>query len=125
MKTITIERQLVNITALDEALENTLADKYLGLSVHNGMVRVHLQDDTSDALVLEAETVVQLHDPTQLTANQQAEIARRQALMQARADNSGNLDVGAYDLTDPLVQQLARKLRWIEQEIRDLRDLQV
>lgn len=123
MKTITIERQQTNITALDEMLETTLTDQYLGLSVHNGLVRVHLLDTTPSDVVRQAEALVQAHDPSQLTIGQQAEIAKRQVLLQSRVDNISNLDVGAYNSSDPLLQQLAQKLSWLEQEIRDLRDM--
>ena len=61
MKTITIARQQTNITALDEALENVLGACYLGLSVHNGEVRVHLLHETPSELVHQAEEIVRWH----------------------------------------------------------------
>jgi 23S rRNA maturation mini-RNase III len=123
MKTITIAREQTNITALDEALENVLLANYLGLSVHNSEVRVHLLRETPSDLVRQAEEIVQKHDPSQLTLGQQAEISKRQSLLQARNANPNTLDTIAYNGTDPLLQQLAHKLHWLEQEIRDLRDL--
>ena len=123
MKTITIAREQTNITALDEALDTLLANFYLGLSVYNGEVRVHLVRETPSELVRQAEQIVQNHDPSQLTLGQQAEIIKRQNLLQARTANPTLLDTVAYTGTDPLVQQLAYKLHWLEQEIRDLRDL--
>ena len=123
MTTITIAREQTNITALDETLDKLLTDYYLGLSVHNGAVRVHLLDETPSDLVHLAEQIVQSHDPSQLTLGQQAEISKRQSLLQARNATPTALDTIAYDGTDPLLQQLANKLHWLEQEIRDLRDL--
>jgi len=123
MKTITIAREQTNITALDEALENALGENYLGLSAYGGEVRVHLLRETSDADVLQAQQIVHDHDPAQLTMGQQAEITRRQNLLQARADNPALLDTATYAASDPLLQELAHKLNWLEQEIRDLRDL--
>ena len=123
MKTITIARANTNITALDEALETTLGNDYLGLSVHNEEVRVHLTDETPSSAVRQAEQIVQNHDPSQLTVRQQAEIAQREMLLQSRADNPQPLDTTAYTGSDALIQQLAHKLHWLEQEIRDLRDL--
>ena len=123
MKTITIAREQTNITALDEALENVLLAYYLGLSVYNGEVRVHLLHETPSELVQQAEQIVQNHDPSQLTLGQQVEIIKRQNLLQARNANPSLLDTVAYNGTDPLLQQLAYKLHWLEQEIRDLRDL--
>jgi hypothetical protein len=123
MKTITIARQDTNITALDEALETQLGTDYLGLSVHHGEVRVHLLDETPSELVRQAEQIVQNHDSSLLTVEQQAEIMQRQNLLQARSENPQVLDAVAYDSSDALMQQLAYKVRWLEQEIRDLRDL--
>jgi hypothetical protein len=123
MKTITIPRQQVNITALDETLENALAENYLGLSVYGGEVRVHLVRETPTEQVQQAEQIVRDHDPTQLTPEQQAELLQRQNLLQARADNPTLLDIDGYSSSDTLIQQLAYKIQWLEQEIRDLRDL--
>ena len=123
MKTITIARANTNITALDEALETALGNDYLGLSVHNEEVRVHLTDETPSAAVRQAEQIVQNHDPSQLTVRQQAEITQREMLLQSRADNPQALDTTVYAGSDSLIQQLAYKLHWLEQEIRDLRDL--
>ena len=123
MKTITIAREQTNITALDEALSLALSADYLGLSVHAGQVRVHLEDSTPFEHIQQAEQIVRDHDPAKLTVTQQAEITQRQNLLQARTDNQSPLDITAYDTSDSLVQQLAYKLHWLEQEIRDLRDL--
>ncbi|MDQ7025275.1 MAG: hypothetical protein Q9P01_05050 [Anaerolineae bacterium] len=123
MKTITIPRQDTNITALDESLEAQLGTDYLGLSVHHGEVRVHLADETPSDTVRQAEEIVQNHDSSRLTVEQQAEIMQRQNLLQARSENPQVLDTVAYDSSDALMQQLAYKVRWLEQEIRDLRDL--
>lgn len=123
MKTITIARQDTNITALDESLETLLVDYYLGLSVHHGEVRVHLVNETPSESVQQAEQIVQNHDPSLLTVEQQTEITQRQNLLQARVENPQLLDTIAYDSSDALTQQLAHKINWLEQEIRDLRDL--
>jgi hypothetical protein len=100
-----------------------LVDFYLGLSVHNGEVRVHLLDETTAEAERHAEQIVQNHDPTLLTIGQQTEITRRKNLVESRTENQQILDTVAYDGSDALMQQLARKLQWLEQEIRDLRGL--
>jgi hypothetical protein len=86
-------------------------------------VRVHLVRETPTEQVQQAEQIVRDHDPTQLTPEQQAELLQRQNLLQARADNPTLLDIDGYSSSDTLIQQLAYKIQWLEQEIRDLRDL--
>ncbi len=70
MKTISIPRQSTNVTALDDALQSALADNYLGISIHDGTVRVHLLDETPSEQVQQAGQLVANHDPAQLTAEQ-------------------------------------------------------
>lgn len=62
------------------------------------------------------------HDASVLTADQTDEAQRRQRLQAARESNRNNLDaegISTADLTS--LKQVARKVAWLEQEIRDLR----
>lgn len=54
-------------------------------------------------------------------ARKTAEDARRDKLAQLRAENAADLDLDKFGRESPL-DELARKLAWLEQEIRDLRN---
>lgn len=121
MQNITIERSNINVEALDELLRATLGADYLGLSTRSGEITLHLVDSTTAADVEAATQLVQLHDESLLTTEQQEQIARGAEIDSARLVFTEALDLAQFDLSDPSVQQLAARLRWIEQEIRALR----
>jgi hypothetical protein len=54
---------------------------------------------------------------------QQAEAQRQAALEQVRAANATPLNVSDYSGQTTLIQTLAQKISWLEQEIRGLRGL--
>lgn len=123
MKTLTIYRQNINVPALDAALRSGLGSQYGGLSTYPDAVLVYLGDETPFAQEQQAEQIVIDHDPSILTAGQQAELDQQQALAQFRANNPTALNLSAYDGTAAEVQTLAAKIAWLEREIRDLRGL--
>lgn len=123
MKDITIDRiNAVNLLALDAALRSGLGSSVLGLT-HNGQsVTIHLADDTPPGKIKQAQTIVQSHDPAQLTPEQQADILKQAKLEQARKDLAATeLDLKPFEGKDVLLEQLAKKVAWLEQEINALR----
>lgn len=52
-----------------------------------------------------------------------AEDAKKSELAQKRSDNAGKIDLEDYRGASPQLQALARKIAWLEAEIRDLRYL--
>lgn len=123
MKDVTIDQiSTVNLLALDSALRTTLGNSVIGLT-HNGQsVIVHLTDDAPPGKVAQAHALVQSHDPSQLTPDQQADILKQAKLEQARKDFAASeLDLKIYEGKDALLEQLAKKVAWLEREINALR----
>lgn len=52
-----------------------------------------------------------------------AEAAEKAELQQKRSDSAGKIDMEDYRGASPQVQALARKIAWLEAEVRDLRFL--
>jgi len=115
--------QAINVRSLDAELRDVVGIGYIGLSTRLSDVIVFFEDDTTSELVRQAADVVANHDASILTAEQEAEIAREQALATARNRYPDALDPALFDSSPVDVQALAERLAWLEQEIRDLRDL--
>ncbi len=83
-------------------------------------VTVFLSNTLSDFTDL--DVLMATHDPQQLTADQLARQDRQQKLLAARRDFQGSeLDPADYVGESALLQVLARKIAWLEQEIASLR----
>ncbi len=123
MSPVIVPRRLINRPALENDLITALDDYYSGLSTAPGEVRVHLTCATPPELVAVARTIVQEHDPYHLTDTQQQTAHQHATLQRARDANSTPLDLTDYDYADGIIRNLAKKIHWLEQEIRDLRDL--
>ena len=112
MKNVIVERQNINTQALDGELRAALGALVYGISASRGQVVVHLDSAASAQDEAQAEQIVIDHDASQLTAEQQA-----QADLEAERDSYASpLDPQAISLED-----LASRVAWLEQEIRDLR----
>lgn len=123
MKTIAIQRDRVNVEALEAELLIALGAAYLGLSRRAQVVRVHLAAATPSNLVRQAQRIVTNHDPEQLTPRQQRRLELMRMLQDARRANAANLDLRLYADAPEIIRTLALKIAWLEQEIRDLRSL--
>ena len=121
MREITIQREIINFEALDAALRAELGEQLVGISTGPSGVTVYLTDNVTDEQEAEARDIVEDHDPTQLTSEQQAEIDRQQQLQQARDDNAEPLPLDNYAAEPSLIQELAQRIAWLELEIADLR----
>jgi hypothetical protein len=121
MQDITIAQKPVNIEALDADLRAALGSTVAGISTGPYGVEVHLSDDATPTQLNQARSIVQAHDATKLSAQQQAEVQREAQLEQARQDNATSLNVSDYSGQNALIQKLAQKIAWLEQEIADLR----
>lgn len=123
MKEIIVPKNPINTSVLDAELRSNLEADYLGLSTLLGDVIVFLEDSASGEAVQEAEALVLAHDASFLSVEQQAELARQQALVTARSAHTESLDLDAFEASAQDVQTLASYLAWLELEIRDLRGL--
>lgn len=122
MLEINLEREPVNVEALDNGLRAGLGSVFIGVSTADKRVTVFLSDAATPAQQKQARTLVSTHDPSQLTPRQQAEALRKQKLAQTRRDyGAADLDASAYDAQPALVRALAQKLAWLEQELLELR----
>lgn len=125
MKNIVHERKAVNPEALDAELRAALGAALIGISAGPNGVLVHLQDDVTAQQVTTAQQLVAAHDPSRLSPRQQAEQERQQQLAALRSAKGAALNPTDYGSKDTLVQVLAQKLAWLEQEVLDLRGGQV
>lgn len=122
MKELTINRHnSINIEKLDADLRAVYEANYIGLSTRLSDVIVFMTDETPEEDVLLAQSIVENHDPSQLTAEQEAELARQTALADARSANSDNLDLSQFATESAAINALAERVAWLELEIRDLR----
>ena len=123
MKDITIERNAVNLAALDADLRAALGAAVSGASYAQSVVTVHFTDKIDsgdvDKQVDTARRIVLNHDPAVLTPQQQKEQAQAAKLAAARQSNTADLDAAKF--ADPQLNEVARKVAWLEQEIIALR----
>ena len=121
MQDIRIARNNVNIEALAAELQAALGNLSRGMSTGPYGVVVHLDDRATAQQIAQAQTIVENHDPTVLTPEQQARQQRQQRLDDLRDARGGDLDLADYNGQDAAIQTLAQKLAWLEQEVIDLR----
>jgi hypothetical protein len=124
MKTLSIDVPAeVNIAALDAALRSALGAEMYGLVADGQRVTLCLADSVKPAQVTQARRLVETHDPAQLTPEQQADLDRAARLQQSRDEaGAGELRLADFDGQDALLNQLARKVLWLEREVRVLRE---
>jgi hypothetical protein len=87
-------------------------------------ITVYLNGQASPADIDRLDALLAEHDPQQLTPAQQARRLRQQQLVTARQEQRGaDLNPADFAGQSALIQTLARKMAWLEQEIADLRGL--
>jgi hypothetical protein len=123
MKELILSKSPVNTPLLDSELRNALVSAYLGLSTRLGEVIVYLEDSASSEAMQQAQALVLVHDANGLSPEQEAELARQEALASARSAHVLSLDLEDFEASAQDVQTLASYLAWLELEIRDLRGL--
>ncbi len=123
MKTVLIDVPAeVNVAALDAALRAALGADIFGLVADGQRVTLCLADSVKPAQVNQARRLVETHDPAQLTPEQQAAADRAIKLQQSRGEAGvDELRLADFDGKDVLLIQLARKVLWLEREVRALR----
>jgi hypothetical protein len=123
MKTLSLDVPAeVNVAALDAALRSALGAEIYGLVADGQRVTLCLADSVKPAQVHQARRLVETHDPAQLTPEQQAAADRAAKLQQSRDEaGAGELRLADFDGQDALLNLLARKVLWLEREVRVLR----
>jgi hypothetical protein len=123
MQEITINRTSINVQALDDALRTALGATTIGVSTRPGQVTVHLLDTATPQQLDQVRAILQAHDPAQLTAVQQRRLDRAALIDQLRGQNPIPLNPADFNAETDAIRRLARKIAWLEQEIKELRDL--
>ena len=92
-----------------------------GISLRRGQVIVHLATDASPQQVASARSLVQRHDPQQLSQEQQEQKQREQQIKAAHEDAlaarqaaTGNADINEQ------VALLTRRIDWLEKALEAL-----
>jgi hypothetical protein len=116
-----IDRSDVNVELLDAQLRAAGGALVYGLSAQRGGVTIYVNEAMPPELRKQLEQIARTHDATQMTPEQKALTERHAMLEQGRTDVP--LSVDDFKASDPASQALARKIAWLEQEIRDLRGL--
>ncbi len=122
MPDILIDRPHVNLQLLDAELRAALGAVVSGISTRAGVVIIHLRQSASGDQENQAKQLVQTHNPTALSPAQQAQKARAERLLADRARFTAPLNPTEFT-ANPLLQTLAARIAWLEQELRDLRNL--
>ncbi|MCA0456133.1 MAG: hypothetical protein LCI00_19300 [Chloroflexi bacterium] len=122
-KLITTSLVTANIEALDQALKTALTEAIcFGVAADKNGYAIVLDDKATAAQVNQALAIAAAHDPNVLTAKQQAEVTRAAKLEQMRRDYTAvDFDLSAYGSQPALIQKMAQKIAWMEQEINQLR----
>ena len=121
MQNITIARNDVNDAALTEEVRAALGERVSGISTGPYGVIVHLDDRATPAQIAQVQTIVEAHNPAVRTPDQQADQQRQQRLASLRGGRGEALDPADYNGEAALIQSLADKIAWLEQEVLDLR----
>lgn len=112
---ISIERSTVNLESLDADLRAALGEAVSGISTHAGFVTVHFTGKSIPADTQTARQIIINHDPSKLTPAQQGQQEHAAKLASLRQQKGDDLDSAKF--ADPLLNELARKIAWLEQEI--------
>ncbi len=122
MQEVYVERTAVNYEALDAALKKTLGGLVLGISTGPGWVRLYLDDNATQTQQKNGRTLIETHDPTVLSPEQQAEATFKAHLAKLRQDYGNTpLEITPYATESGPTQALAQKVAWLEAEIQAIR----
>lgn len=116
---ITVDRLDINVELLNEDILAALPGVALGITTGRGLVNVHLIDSATDTDITTATRVVYDHDEKALSIGQQRQ-------QQQAAD----IETGRITYADTIIDadhitlsSLARRVMWLENELRQLRGL--
>lgn len=122
MAAVRTQHEGLNVEALDEALQAALGTRFRGLSVAGEWVTAHLHEEATSEQAALALRILREHDPAVLTVRQQAAAEQAARLAVSRAEAGPLFDPVPY-AADPALHTLARRIQWLELELRELRGL--
>jgi len=114
---ITLEREDVNVGALDQELRSALGASFFGLRSSGRAVTAYVDERTADTDMNRVREIVAAHDPSRRTPDQEAEAAFQQ---QREAFLEAPVEPARFEAEGDLVRQLAERVAWLEGEIRRL-----
>lgn len=109
---IYIESRPLNVPLLHAELQFALSDKFVGIATSDG-IRIHMTDDTTNEDEAQVHVIVQNHDETELTNEQNYKRQQQETINQGRAFYAIRIDSG--DIT---LKELAERVAWLEEEVR-------
>ena len=110
----------VNLEALDASLRAALGATVAGISLRRAQVIVHLASDASPQQVASARSLVQRHDPQQLSQKQQEQKQREQQIKAAHEDALAARQAAADGDVSEQVALLTRRIDWLEKALEAL-----
>ena len=110
----------VNLEALDASLRQALGATVAGISLRRAQVIVHLAADASPQQVASARSLVQRHDPQQLSEKQQEQKQREQQIKAAHADALAARKAATGGDINEQVALLTRRIDWLEKMLEAL-----
>ena len=110
----------VNLEALDASLRQALGAAVAGISLRRAQVIVHLAADASPQQVASARSLVQRHDPQQLSEKQQEQKQREQQIKAAHADALAARQAATGADINEQVALLTRRIDWLEKMLEAL-----
>ncbi len=110
----------VNLEALDASLRQALGATVAGISLRRAQVIVHLATDASPQQVASARSLVQRHDPLQLSTKQQEQKQREQQIKAAHADALAARKAATGGDVSEQIALLTRRIDWLEKALEAL-----
>jgi hypothetical protein len=111
MQSINIERQNINIKALEAELRSILGELIRAVSISCGQTIVHLGEGALQGDIDLIEQIVNDHDEKLLTVEQQEKID-----LEAERDSFAT----PFDPQAITLSELAARVAWLEREVRRL-----
>ena len=110
----------VNLEALDASLRAALGATVAGISLRRAQVIVHLAADASPQQVASARSLVQRHDPQQLSQKQQEQKQREQQIKAAHEDALAARQAATASDVSGQIALLTRRIDWLEKMLEAL-----
>lgn len=120
MLTVNQKRADVNVELLDADIRAALPSA-IGIAWDGNEVKVFLEENTPAKQIALVRQLVEQHDSTKLSERQKAERERKTQLEVLRSKNTNALEAAGYAQESEMIQKLAARVAWLEQEILAIR----
>lgn len=119
MQNVHIDKTPVNVELLDSELKLALGALVFGVSTGSGKVVVHMDDSATQANIDQVTQIVNAHDHTGTTTDQDTATAQQSRIDAARVLYVGN----PLDLPQASIADIGERVVWLQDEIEQLRGL--